>query len=186
MIDHKRKFIFLHVPKTAGNSIIKNIGLEKFPPCHLPLSKYNKLHTDNYFKFAFIRNPWDRFVSAYWYLKDGGDGTSPQDLRAQESISKYDTFSDFVKHDNFFQICHFKPLLFFIDRAIDFIGRVETIQQDFNTICDKIGITRQQLPHKNKSNHKHYTEYYNEQTKQIVAKKYAKDIAYFEYEFGKG
>ena len=185
MISHKDNFIFIHIPKCAGNSVIEKVGLSGQPPGHLPISKFPLKSRQNYFKFTFVRNPWDRFVSAYFYLKKGGNGSAPQDLRSQTQIGKYKSFTDFVKNDNFFKMWHFKPLSFYIDDEMDFIGKLENLQEDFNIICDKIGIPRQELPHRNKSSHKHYTEYYDDETKEIVAEKYAKDIEYFGYEFGK-
>jgi len=155
----------------------------------------------NYFKFSFVRNPWDRVVSLYFYLKERKEFDSDIDFKKWLSI-KFNKpwlsrdISTIIRDFNLKRINGGRMgtpaelsqvgWLSDIDSnfCMDFVGRFENLQEDFNTICDKIGIPRQQLPHHNKSKHKHYTEYYNDETREIVAEKHAKDIEYFGYEFG--
>ena len=187
MISHKHKCIYIHINKCGGSTIDK-VFTGSF--CgHKKAFEYKKSHPtefDNYFKFTFVRNPWSRVVSFYHYQIERKwdyypfDETIPFDefvrdwmvtMPEQTSLNTHSCY-DWISDEN--------------DKLmIDFVGTVENMQNDFNTICDKIGIPRQELPHYNKTKHKHYTEYYDDETKQIVAEKYAKDIEYFGYEFGK-
>lgn len=206
MISHKHKFIFIHTPKCAGTSVehalynyasdisdilsgyklntrhkqwcinTKNLRNE-----HL-FNSINK-HID-YFKFTFCRNPYDRLVSTYEFF----------------NLSKrYNTFSNFVNCTRLFEdvkkildqdFClntdleyHLLPGVYFIKHGVDFIGRFENLQQDFDSICNTIGIPKQKLPYARKTKHKHYTEYYDDETRQIVAELYKKDFEYFGYKF---
>jgi len=195
MISHDYKFIFLHIPKTAGLSIIKILG--KYNPdeiyyySHPRIRKYNKVRNKdlNYFVFTFVRNPFSRILSAFNYLKNGGVNIQDRRIRNRFKLDEID-FKTFVKtniKDDSINTDHFKPQLHYMDydaKKINFIGKFENLQEDFNIICDKIKIPKQELPHKNKSKHKHYTEYYDDETREIVAEKYAMDIEYFGYEFG--
>ena len=200
MISHKHKCIFVHIPKTAGQSLCTNLGgwkrvrpqgfdrgLKKYRH-HFTMSEYlehgylkiEKLEL--YFKFGFVRNPYDRILSEFKYAK--------------RIYSKFKSnFNGFVKrgwgnsrrHSTIKQ--HIRPQYEFLYDTdgkclVDFIGRFENLQEDFNIICDKIKIPHQELPHRNKTKHKHYTEYYDDEIREIVAKKYAKDIEYFGYKFG--
>ena len=165
---------------------------------------------DNFFVFSFVRNPFSRIVSRYLHLtyffkkkeiaKNIGlvlGGWSQQNfndffkiMNLNKNIDNF-TFSNFVKfamikHDDHWMVqCNLLEKYSNIKvEDFNFIGKFENLQQDFDTVCDKIGIPRKQLPHQNKTKHKHYTEYYDDETKQIVAEKYAKDIEYFGYKFG--
>jgi chondroitin 4-sulfotransferase 11 len=153
---------------------------------------------NDYFKFTFTRNPFDMEVSQYFYTQKRVDEFNALSEEEQNSLSATDQESIF-----FYKKWYKKSFKEWLARweytynlrssdythdkkycnLLDFIGKCENLQEDFNAVCDKIGIPQQQLPHKNKSKHKHYTEYYDDETRQIVAEKYAKDIEYFGYEF---
>ena len=131
---------------------------------------------DKYFKFTFVRNPYDRFVSWIYYHYHRHDKIKLHKHSFKELVSEcpeyiWDCQFSFVfSEDN--------------KNLMNFVGKLENFQEDFNTICDKIGIPRQEIPHTNKSKHKHYTEYYDDETREIVAQRFAKDIELFGYEFG--
>ena len=195
-ISHENKFLYVHIPKTAGMTIAASLGIEG--PTHLTQDEIVKRHALNhditdYYKFAFCRNPWDRFVSLYFYCISGSEMHGKFDHLKIKKLKKsfdFKLFCKMISYDfhignKFVWNIHYNEQLDFIDlENINFIGKFENLQEDFNTVCDKIGIPQQQLPHKNKSKHKHYTEYYDDETRQIVAEKYAKDIEYFGYKFG--
>jgi hypothetical protein len=65
----------------------------------------------------------------------------------------------------------------------DFTIRYENLHTDFAAVCDKLGIKRLELPQISKTQRKHYTEYYNDKTRIMVAELFAKDIEYFGYQF---
>ena len=186
MISHKHRFIFIEVPKTGTTticSILKNNFDAVQPYKHLDIEQYKEKfpkETSSYFKFSFVRNPWSRVVSLY-HRKEGMQMKSEMTFSEFVGWIRLATDTCIMPTPKKYMIDFFK-----IDNKLkmDFIGKFENLQEDFNTICDKIGIPQQQLSHKNPTKHKYYTEYYDEETKQIVAEKYAKDIEYFGYEFG--
>lgn len=191
MISHKHKYIFIHIPKCGGTSmesfLLSLEGIERPKSlAKLPKEIKKRYHLNSgvkghafhkefditlrkkYFSFTFVRNPFDRAVSEYRW-----------DLQFKNS-----TFLDFLQKQEKWQIRHNHSQCEFIDEDMDFIGRFENLQADFDIVCERIGIPQQKLPHKNKTEHKHYSEYYNDETRQIVAQKFAKDIEHFGYEFG--
>jgi hypothetical protein len=191
IVSHKHKFIFTHIPKTGGVSVVKILGLEE--DNHKTLTELKSFPENKsfneYFHFLFARNPFDRLVSSYKYFKKyGKDGSG--DIKMGDIVNRYDTFQNFVKNlkninDDEWVYRHFNQQVYWVVDKLDYIGRFENLQEDFNIACDKIGIPRQKLPHKNATKHKYYTEYYDDETRSIVAEKYAKDIEYFGYEFGR-
>ena len=211
MICNDHRFIYTKVGKTGSASIqeqlIKLGGNQQHQGHYHILDDINE-NTKNYFKFTFVRNPWARCVSRYFYVKSRPgerydaykNSTFTEYIKAkgppyEESDDRKFLLSvDWCSHSpnlqKLYQEKHpFENQIDWISNKdgrilTDFIGKFENLQEDFNIICDKIGIAQQKLPHKNKTKHKCYTEYYDDETRQIVAEKYAKDIEYFNYKFG--
>ena len=166
-IDDTKKIIGNLVPKDRNNYLYSK---------HTSCSEFTNNHSDfnDYFKFAFVRNPWDRVVSWYFFCK--------RTTNLERNTSDI-SFKKFIKKMSNVWTGRIQFQYEFTKKC-DFIGKTENIQQDFDVICDKIGIPHQKLPHFNKTKHKHYTEYYDDETKSIVAEVFAKDIEYFNYKFG--
>lgn len=206
MICRKNKFIFIHIPKNAGEAISQALEIKpsrnqhkfKFETCildkHETITECMTLKksTENYFRFSFVRNPWDRLVSMWSYSKKRGmqpiaTASFEYFIKNQEAILSQ--VSETYLSNSQRKINVLYPQYFYIsdwwgNNVMDFIGKFENLQSDFDIVCDKIGIPRRTIPKKNPSNHKHYTEYYNDTTRDIVAQRYAKDIEYFGYKFG--
>lgn len=191
MIIHNYKCIFIHCQKCAGETIelvlsgradkgYRGDPFEGSPEKHFSvkqcIEKYGEDIWRNYFTFSFVRNPWDRVISWIKY-RDKRYGIYGGEINS--TIIKRDLNQYYDQSNLYFEL-----LALNTPNVVNFIGRFENLQEDFNIICDKIGVPEQTLPHENKSKHKYYTEYYNDETREIVAERYAKDIEYFGYKFG--
>jgi hypothetical protein len=136
---------------------------------------------DSYFKFGFVRNPWDRVVSLY-HRNEG---------QQMEDTMSFDDFVYWIKYSS--STCihpspHVNQLDWLVDPSgkiiVDFIGKFENLKSDWEVISKKINL-QVLLPHanRNKVPKKHYSVYYSKKTRNIIEKKFITDIEYFEYEF---
>ena len=193
MINHKYKFTLTLLPKTGSTSLsdhpcTKNAGNVRRHYDTLPKN------LEGYLNVATCRNPFSRVVSTwkYWNLRlhwEKHPTTGFSHFVKNYANMKAKIIRLFGKKEKIhFYTCTEGVALSTDKRLsytdIDFWIRTENLQENFNTFCDKVGIKKMNLPCHNKSKHKHYTEYYDDETRKIVAEKYAKDIEYFGYEFG--
>jgi hypothetical protein len=200
IISHKKQFIFLAFNKTGSSSVEKALKQFRNPLTHYLLKKkYERLPNDNkyifkhaapvlvrelvgtqvwdeYTTFTFVRNPWDRIVSLYHYQRKINSNRSSL---AQESFDEWikgggtgtvrKLVSEFICDENGKVI-------------VDFVGRFENLEQDFNKVCNMIGVDCQ-LPHVNRTVRTEYRDYYTRETREIVRSIAQPDIEMFGYEF---
>lgn len=187
--------IFIHIPKNAGQSVRKSL-FENLLPGHMKAYTYQLIFPkrifDSYYKFAFTRNPWDRLASAYMFMKGGGAHEKDR-LWSEKTLTQYDSFESFVKNGlqnhEIQDWPHFRPQVDFLRGQngkieLDFIGRFENLQQDFNHVRDHLGLSGELLfINKTKTKREPYQTYYSDELSEIAARVYKEDIEAFDYRF---
>jgi hypothetical protein len=191
------KCIFIHIPKTAGVSISKSLFGNYTDHANIDwyLENYHRNTVKNYFKFAFVRNPWDRLYSAYSFLKRGG--MYPVDANFYEkNLSHLSSFEEFIMDwldDRTMEsFPHFIPQYKFLTSKSDqnlllmnFIGRFENIEKDFQYVCRILHFKKKELLKENITDgiSEKYFEMYSNEMKRKVQELYEKDIEFFKYSF---
>ncbi len=156
----------------------------------------------DYFHFTFVRNPYDRLLSCYIqkvynpalsnltnrYFINGEDRQFVKGYGNLMGFKKM-SFSDFVHFVTKIpdEHCdpHFSPQHRLLDlETLDFIGRLENFEQDFSYIKEQISLSDDIKPEKRMTTkHGPYQSYYDDELRKMVAKKYARDLEIFNYDF---
>lgn len=193
------KAIFMHIHKCLGTSFIE--FLKPYSNCRVCVARPGdfgnrtgrELIPDpewhSSFKFTFVRNPYDRAVSAYHMFQH----RFPTFREFIRFLSKVDVRKHRVTHtmpikqyvhteDCIVHHCSAYTNPKYLLTEMDFTGKLESLQTDFDVIRRRIGSGTQTLPHRNKTKHKNYVEYYDNETQRIVADVYAADFAYCGYD----
>jgi hypothetical protein len=209
MIGWKPKpFIFVHIPKCAGTSIeeafipivtghkrMQSLSEEQRSKFWLPGRKglqHRKIRgyeqhfrLSHYFKFAFVRNPWDRAISQIDYLRTKAKATIFSNRDFKERLKAYCTTKKNIwGHD--LNVCQLDYLKDNSGKVkIDFVGRFESLEKDFKEVCSIIGIEPiLNLPHIfNSKRTTHYSEYYDEESAEWIQRRFEMDIDAFGYSF---
>ncbi|HEX7781496.1 MAG TPA: sulfotransferase family 2 domain-containing protein [Sphingobium sp.] len=207
IISHRHSFIFAAVPKTGthavrqalreqlGDEDVEQVGLfvnKRFPWADLAAIQHGHLSLqqvrpylgedafDSYFKFAFVRNPFDRFVSYCAFMLRGGDAFQ----RQPQDVMRHFLFREPPEQHILFQPQ--ASLLVAADKGTlltNSVGRVEDMQGSYDAICAHIGFPSRPLDRINGSSHGDYRHYYDQALIDGVAARYALDLELFGYSF---
>ena len=196
--------LFVHIPKAAGNSIKHAFGIGWED--HKDIEKYSQILGERklaqLFKFTFVRNPWDRLFSEYNFQRRKSQRADTVRLYLYKEDGTERNFREWVSFalanprlhpPNQWggkpseEVHRMSPQWDWIASddglRVDFVGRLENMQEDFRKICLKVGLTPRRLKRKNRKLHLHYSRHYDQETKELVADYYRKDIEAFGYEF---
>ncbi len=195
-VERKYKFIYIHIPKCAGNAILGSLfGEEGFG--HSEAKQIKKMFPDEFRDFhsvAVVRDPIKRFESAYYYLMQGGKGKNDIEFR-DKVLAKFDCLEKLVEamsKDVHLAIkvmrwTHFKPQWSFIcdghgQVLVDQIIRMESLEEGYILFAKSIGLERVPLLRKINSSDKVSRDPITGKAKAIISKLYSEDIRLLGYE----
>jgi hypothetical protein len=200
MISFQKRFLFIHIPKTAGNSIQSVLrdysedqlvalrkeqdGVERFGlrnhkykiRKHSTLKEYRDNLGDEQFRklyrFTCVRNPWDRMVSYYFTPTQNPKSWDRKKFRG--IISRVVSISDYLRLNEDEE----DPFA-----NADYIMRFENLADDFRSLCNQLKISPATLPQYNRSTREHYSKYYDDELREFVGTRFAAEIERFGYTF---
>ena len=184
---HEKKFIWFRVAKVGSRTILNHL-LDN--GVHLDVEHGRKLrypvnHFHDYFKFAFVRNPWDRLVSC-WNNKVIDSNLFRFDEAELEKMRNFENFVGYVGSINV-DTCnrHLRSQNSVIDlNNIDYLGRMETFADDLQYIFQRLELDTTAIKSRNvTSDRKPYQQYYSSELAEQVARIYRKDVQIFGYRF---
>lgn len=179
-------YVLIHINKTGGSSIERALGL---PLRHwTAVEKRDQLGPERWakkFTFAFVRNPWDKVVSHYQYRietnqTEMGDGSL--------GFKEWVTLAYGERDPRYYNGPRwFMPQVDWISdadgtRLVNFVGRFERLEADFDYVREQIG-TGSPLPHMKASSRGPYQDYYDDETREIIRRSFAPDLEAFGYDF---
>ena len=204
IVSHRHRFVFFAVPRTGTHAVREALqsclgdedwqqqsltaqarlpvpALAQVGHGHLTLRQVRAHLPEtvwrDYFKFAIVRNPYDRFVSACAMLNRRNPDYSGRETAFMKRAIRFRRFQ---------QRALIRPQRQLLADAagklgMDFIGRYETLQQSFAEACRRIGITEQPLVRSNTTDHRDYATYYDDELANLVTDFYRPDFNSFDY-----
>jgi len=212
MLLKRHNAIFIHIPKNAGKSISRafltaqgvawsqrhkfvmgfnrdpNLGPDRLT--HLAAREFvdlgymTRAEFRRCYKFAFVRNPWARMLSAYLFTIKRNKCKSFVDF-IQRSSDRGVIESSRVGQLPYKRLC-MQQYYYLCNKSgkviVDFIGRFENLARDFKEVAKVLGVSIR-LGHENKTRHSHYRKHYSPKAKKLVSKIYEIDIDNFKYAY---
>lgn len=192
-----KRFLWYRVAKVATRSIYYHLKQHVHLDCDhahdvlLPVNQYA-----DYFKFGFVRNPWDRLVSCWARKIVERSPRRPFDLdeATRKRLEDFSVFVDWIATQDL-KTCnpHFRLQCCLLDLSlVDFVGRFERLDDDYAELCDRLDIPMTGYRHRNRSDRAqvsgagrsgHYREFYTDALAERVYRLYRKDIQVFGYRF---